>query len=75
MNKSILVGIALILAGGIVLVSGLSYSSQRSVVKLGGLQASVDERRPVPAWVAGLALVGGVALVAVGAQRRSGGGA
>jgi hypothetical protein len=71
MKPSLLIGIVLVLLGGFVLVRGLSYTSDRSVLKVGDLKASVEEKRAVPAWVGALAIVGGVALVVAGSRRKS----
>jgi hypothetical protein len=71
MKPSAIVGILLIIAGAFVLIRGLSYSSQRSVLKVGDLKASVEEKHAIPAWVGGLAIVGGLALVLAGTRRRS----
>jgi hypothetical protein len=71
MKPSLLVGIVLLLLGGFVLVRGLSYSSDRAVLKVGDLKASVEEKRAVPTWVGALAIVGGLALVIAGSRRKS----
>jgi hypothetical protein len=71
MKSSAIVGILLIIAGAFVLIRGLSYTSQRSVLKVGDLKASVEEKHAIPAWVGGLAIVGGLALVLAGTRRRS----
>jgi len=71
MKPSLLVGIVLVLLGGFVLVRGLSYSSDRAVLKVGDLKASVEEKRTVPTWVGALAIVGGLALVIAGSRRKS----
>jgi hypothetical protein len=71
MKPSLLIGIVLVLLGGFVLARGLSYSSNRSVIKVGDFKASVEERRSVPTWVGALAIVGGLALVIAGSRRKS----
>jgi len=71
MKPSLLVGIVLVLLGGFVLVRGLSYSSDRAVLKVGDLKASVEEKRTVPTWVGALAIVGGLALVIAGSRRKN----
>jgi len=71
MKPSLLVGIVLVLLGGFVLVRGLSYSSDRAVLKVGDLKASVEEKRAVPTWVGALAIVCGLALVIAGSRRKS----
>ena len=64
------VGLALVAAGAFVLVRGLSFTSQKSVLKVGDFQASVEERREVPTWAGALAVVGGVVLLIAGSRRR-----
>jgi hypothetical protein len=65
-----LAGIALVALGAFVLVRGLSFTSQKSVVKVGDFQATVEEHRTVPAWVGGLAVAGGLVLLVAGSRRR-----
>lgn len=64
-------GIVLIAVGTFVLVRGLSFTSQKSVIKVGDFKASVEERREVPAWAGGLAVAGGLVLLVAGSRRRS----
>jgi prolipoprotein diacylglyceryltransferase len=68
--KLAIAGIVLAMLGAFVMFKGLSYDSQRSVIRVGDLHVSADELRTVPAWVGGVAIVGGVLLVAVGIQGR-----
>jgi hypothetical protein len=63
-------GIAIAGLGVFIMIRGLSYDSQRSVVRVGDFRASVEERRVVPAWVGGLAILGGLVLVGVGVRRQ-----
>jgi hypothetical protein len=71
MKPSLLIGIVLLLLGGFVVVRGLSYTSERSVLKVGDLKASVEEKRSVPTWAGALAIVGGLALVIAGSRRKN----
>lgn len=70
MRAPVLAGLVLLALGGFVLIRGLSFTSQKSVLKVGDFQASVEERRPVPAWAGALAIVGGIVLLAAGGRRR-----
>jgi hypothetical protein len=70
MRPFTLAGLALLLIGGFILLRGLSFTSQKSVLKVGDFQASVEERRAVPAWIGGLAVVGGLILLVAGTRRR-----
>lgn len=65
-----LVGLVLVAVGGFILLRGLSFTSQKSVLKVGDFQASVEEHRTVPPWVGGLAVVGGLVLLVAGSRRR-----
>lgn len=66
-----LVGLILVAAGAFVLLRGFSFTSQKSVLKVGDFQASVEERRTVPPWVGGLLVAGGILLIVGGSRRRS----
>jgi hypothetical protein len=66
-----LIGLLLIGLGAFVLVNGFSFTSNRQVLKVGSLEASVKEERAVPAWVGGVALLLGLGLVATAGRRRT----
>jgi hypothetical protein len=71
MKPLVLIGILLAAIGGFILVRGLTYSKDKSVLEVGGLKASVEERRSVPTWVGIVGLVAGVGLIVAGAGKRS----
>jgi hypothetical protein len=71
MRILVLLGILLVAIGGYVILQGMNYTSQRSVVRVGDFEASMEEKRPVPGWVGGLAVVAGLALVVAGGRRRT----
>ena len=66
-----ILGVLLILAGGYVLVRGLSFTRSRDVVEVGPLKASVERQQVVPTWVGGLAVTAGLVLVIAGSRKRS----
>jgi uncharacterized membrane protein len=71
-NPLVLVGIALIVLGIVAFAyQGITYTSREKVVDIGPLQASVDTQKtiPLPPILGGLVLVGGIALVVVGAKQ------
>ncbi len=71
MRPQMIVGILLAVLGAFIVFQGLDFGSQRSVIRVGDYQASVQSRRSVPVWVGGVAIVGGVLLVGAGLRRRS----
>jgi len=70
MRPQLIAGIVLAVLGALILFRGLTYGGGRSVVRVGEFQASVEERRPIPAWVGGLAIGGAVLLIGAGMRRR-----
>jgi len=64
------VGIVVALAGGFVLLRGFSFTKDKTVMSMGPLSATVEEKQAVPTWVGGVAVAAGVALIAVGATKR-----
>lgn len=66
----LIAGIVIAGLGAFVVLRGLSYGSQREVMRVGDLQASVEVQRAIPTWVGGVAIVGGLLLVGAGLQRR-----
>jgi hypothetical protein len=63
-------GLLLVLLGGFALFRGLSYSSNRAVLKIGEFQASVEEKRSVPPWAGGLAVAAGLVLLGLSVRKR-----
>jgi hypothetical protein len=52
---------------------GISYTKQRKIVDVGPIHATAEtkERIPLPPILGGIALVGGISLVIVGARRKA----
>jgi hypothetical protein len=72
MKPATILGMALILLGLVAFAyQGITYTTREKVIDLGPLQATVDTKQtlPLPPLVGGLALVGGIALLLVGARR------
>lgn len=72
MKAATIVGIALIVLGLVVFgYHGITYTTQEKVLDLGPLQATVEKEKtiPLPPIVGGVALVGGIVLLIVGARR------
>lgn len=64
-----IVGALLIAAGLFVLIKAPSYSSEKSVFKVGDIEAKVAQDHAIPPWVGGAALAAGVVLIVVGARK------
>jgi uncharacterized membrane protein len=69
-----LVGIVLIVLGVVALAyQGISYTSRETIVDIGPIHATADTQKTIPLspLLGGLALVGGIGLVVVGAKKSS----
>jgi hypothetical protein len=71
MKGLVLAGILVAALGIYILVRGLSVTTSDTLVEVGGLKASVEEKRAVPSWVGVAAIVGGLVLVGAGARKKS----
>ena len=74
MKPIFLIGILLIVLGGLVLAyQGFNYTHQEKVLDVGPIHATAEEHEHVsiPPILGGLALVGGIVLVAVGTRTNS----
>ena len=74
MKPMSLVGILLIVLGALALAyQGIDYTRQKKVLDVGSVHLSkeTNERIPLPPILGGLALVGGVALLVMGASDKS----
>lgn len=70
MRPATLVGLVLLAVGGFILIRGLSYTSDRSTIKVGEFEASLEQKESVPAWAGGLAAAVGLVLIVAGSRRR-----
>jgi len=71
-NPITLVGIALIVLGIVAFTyQGITYTSREKIIDIGPFQATADTQKTIPLspLLGGLALVGGIVLVAVGAKK------
>ena len=67
------VGILLIVLGALVLAyQGINYTRQKKVLDVGSVHLTTEthQRIPIPPILGGLALVGGVALLVIGASNK-----
>ena len=71
-NPITLVGIALVLVGIVAFVyQGITYTSREKIIDIGPIHATADTQKTIPLspLLGGLALVGGIVLVVVGAKK------
>ena len=74
MKPIILAGIALVVLGALALAyQGINYTHQEKVFDVGPIHATTDtqDRIPLPPVIGGLVLVGGIALLVVGARQKT----
>jgi uncharacterized membrane protein len=74
MKPLVMVGILLVLLGGLALAyQGITYTRHEKVLDVGPLHVTTgtQERIPLPPVLGGLALVGGIALLVIGARQKS----
>ena len=70
-NPITIVGIVLIVLGIVAFAyQGITYTSREKIIDLGPIQATADTQKTIPLspLVGGLAFVGGIVLVVVGAK-------
>ena len=61
---------AILIAGGLfVLIKAPSYSSEKSVFKIGDVEAKVAQEHAISPWAGGAALAAGVVLIVVSARK------
>jgi drug/metabolite transporter (DMT)-like permease len=63
-------GAILIAAGLFVLIKAPTYSSDKSVFKIGDVEARVAQEHAIPPWVGGVTVAAGAVLLVVGARKR-----
>ena len=63
------VGAILILGGLFVLIKLPSYSSEKSLLKIGDVEAKVSQEHAIPPWTGGAAVVAGVILLVAGTRK------
>jgi uncharacterized membrane protein len=71
MKSATLIGIILVIVGIFVLAyQGFSYTKREKVLDVGPIHATKDTKEtvPLPPIVGGLALVGGIVLIAMGSR-------
>ena len=69
MRAPVMLGIALIVIGGTAFLRGLS--APRTVLKVGDISVSAEERNPAIPWAIGLSILAGIVLVTTGTRRKA----
>ncbi|HEX3914375.1 MAG TPA: hypothetical protein VHW71_12770 [Steroidobacteraceae bacterium] len=64
-----ILGAILILGGLFILIKSPSYSSDKSLLKIGSVEAKVSQQHAIPPWAGGAAVVAGVLLLVVGGRK------
>jgi drug/metabolite transporter (DMT)-like permease len=64
-----IIGVILIAGGLFILIKAPSYSSEKSLLKIGDVEAKVAQQHTIPPWAGGAALAAGVILMVVGARK------
>jgi drug/metabolite transporter (DMT)-like permease len=64
-----ILGAILIAAGLFIFIKAPSYSSEKSVFKIGDVEARVAQQQPISPWVGGGAVAAGVLLIVAGARK------
>jgi hypothetical protein len=70
MKSLVLAGIVVAVLGVFVLTRGISYPTHRSMMRVGDLEASVQDQRTVPPWLGVVAVGGGALMIGAGLRRR-----
>jgi hypothetical protein len=64
-----ILGALLVLGGLFVLIRSPSYSSEKSLLKIGDVEAKVSQEHAIPPWLGGAGVVAGVILIVVGMRK------
>jgi hypothetical protein len=65
-----IIGAVLIAAGLYVLIKGASYPSDKSLFKVGGVEAKIEQHHEIPPWAGGVGIAAGVVLLVAGIGKR-----
>ncbi|HYL28705.1 MAG TPA: hypothetical protein VEU27_02165 [Gemmatimonadales bacterium] len=70
MRLSLVAGVLLIVGGVVLMARGFAYTAQRSVLKVGDFEATLEEERNVSPWFGAGAIVLGIVIILAGERRR-----
>lgn len=71
MRPLVLIGVLILGLGAFVLIRGGTFTTEREVASVGSLEITADEQQTIPAWLGGVAVVAGLVLIGVGAQKKA----
>ena len=71
MRTAQIIGAILILGGLFILMKSPTYSSDKSLFKVGQVEATIQQSHEIPPWTGWAALAAGVVLVVAGVRRGS----
>jgi len=69
MRALLISGLVLVVIGLWIVIRPPSYSQNETVVKLGDIEAKMQQQHTVPGWVGGIALGAGAVLVVFGLRK------
>jgi drug/metabolite transporter (DMT)-like permease len=69
MRASLIAGAILAVLGAFIIIKGVSYAREDRVFKLAGIEAKVQQERPIAQWTDGVALGAGLVLVIAGFRK------
>jgi hypothetical protein len=69
MRITSIAGVALIIVAAFIYIEG-GLTSRSNVMDVGGMTMTMEEQHPVQPWIAGLMLLGGVALLITDTRRQ-----
>jgi len=70
MRSLSIIGSVLVLVGLWLIIRPPTFAHQENAFKIGDLQATFAQQRPLPGWVGGSALGAGLVLVVLGLRKR-----
>jgi hypothetical protein len=69
MRPMAILGVLLVLAGLYVVFNGASITKDKTVAKVGSLEANVKTKESIPTWAGAVAIVAGIGCIVVGARK------
>ena len=70
MRSALIAGVLLSLVGAFILIKGVSYTREETVLRVGSVEAKMQQKHQVPESIGGVALGAGIVLVILGLKKR-----